>query len=144
MLGLVDAITGFDPTWTDEKVDGLWGPWLTDGIYGQLWVARPATAVRWAIELRPEASEEDAWVPGDRGPRRAGGDETHCVGWFVLDFTATDAVGAGDDELGGLGVQYELLEDGAIATVAFGDISDDGALPTDGAYHYDHTVGKAG
>lgn len=145
VLGLVGAITDFTPTWTDEASTALWGPWLDDGIYGQLWVTQASDgSYDWAIELRPEASEEDAFVPVIAGHVDAGGDELHSVGWFVMDFTAIDGVGAGDDETGELGVQYELQENGAIATVAFGDISDDGSLPTDGAYHYEQTRGEGG
>ena len=102
VLGLVDAITSFEPTWTDEASTALWGPWLDDGITVSSGSRRPATAAstgRSAPSRRRPG--RTAWVPVLAGHVDAGGDETHSVGWFVLDFTAADSVGAGDDELGG-------------------------------------------
>ncbi len=145
VLRLVDAITDFDPTWTDEASTAQWGPWLDDGIYGQLRITEESDGgYVWSIELRPEDSAEDAWVAVITGHVDPGGDEKHSVGWFRLDFSAIDAMGAGDGQLGQLGAQYELLENGAVATVAFGEISENGSLPSDGGYHYEHTRGEGG
>jgi hypothetical protein len=145
VLGLVEAITQFEPTWTDEASTALWGPWLDDGVYGQLWIKQEEDqSYNWAIELRPEQSEEDAWEPVLVGHVDAGATEVASAGWFVMDLTAIDAAGAGDGELGELGCQYDLREDGASATVAFGELAEDGSLPQDGAYHYEHTEGSGG
>ncbi|MEQ1501965.1 MAG: hypothetical protein ABMB14_07025 [Myxococcota bacterium] len=146
VLELVGAITAFDPTWTDDDAKALWGPWLDDGTYGQLWVTETAEGgYEWAIELRPEASDEDAWVGVLGGSVDPGATADESAGRFAMDLTAIDAVGAGDDDTtGALGVEYTLRVDGAAATVAFGDISEDGALPQDAAYRYDLTQGKGG
>lgn len=145
VLGLVSEITAFDPTWTDDDKRALWGPWLDSGFYGQLWVLESTTGdFDWAIEFRPEESAEDAWVPVVAGHVDAGSDETHSTGWFGLDFTAADDMGAGDDITGQLACDYELFEDGASATVAFAAISEDGQVPADAAIKYEHTRGQGG
>lgn len=147
VLGLVDAITQFDPTWTDESSTALWGPWLDAGTYGQLWIKQEEDlSYSWAIELRPEASEADAWQPVLVGHVEAGATERESEGWFVMDLTAIEDAGAGEGKgaQGELGCQYQLREDGARATVAFGDIAEDGSLPQTGAYVYDHAEGAGG
>jgi hypothetical protein len=145
VLGLIDAITAFDPTWTDETSTALWGPWLDDGLYGRLWVAKDeAGAYGWAIELRPETSTEDDWVGVLTGQVEAGADELHSEGWFVMDLTAIEGAGAGDGTTGTVACEYELFEDGATARVAFGEIAEDGGVPEDGAYKFEHTRGEGG
>lgn len=145
VLGLVNEITSFDPTWTDDESTALWGPWLDSGLYGQLWVTHAANDdYDWAIEFRPEDSDEDAWVPVLAGHVDAGSDDTHSTGWFGLDFTAADSMDASDEMTGQLACQYELQPDGAVATVGYGQISEDGSVPQDGAVHYEHTIGEGG
>jgi hypothetical protein len=145
VLGLIDAITAFDPTWTDETSTALWGPWLDDGVYGRLWVAKDdAGAYGWAIEVRPETSTEEDWKGVLAGEVAAGADELQSAGWFVMDLTAIEDAGAGDGTTGAVGCEYELFEDGASARVAFGDIVEDGSVPEDGAYRFEHTRGEGG
>lgn len=145
VLRLLETITSYDPTWTDESSTALWGPWLDGGVYGQLWVKQDADeSYSWAIELRPEDSSEEDWVGAVAGHIDPGASETESAGYFVLDFTAIDSVGAGDGETGEFGCRYDIREKGAAVEAAFGDISEDGSLPQDGVYRYEHTIGVGG
>jgi hypothetical protein len=145
VVGLIDQITALDPSWTDHDQTALWGLWLDDGTWLQLWVQRDDDGGHsWAIEIRPEESAEDAWVAVLAGHIEAGSDATNSTGSFVLDLTAIDENGAGDGETGQMAAEYEILEDGAVATVAFGDFSEDGSIPADVGYHYETTRGAGG
>ena len=146
VLALVDEISSYTPTWTDQAQDtALWGPWLEDGVHGQMWVQRAADdAYTWAIEIRPEGSAEDAWVPVLAGEVDAGATALASSGRFVMDFTAIRANGGEDDITGEMAVEYGIREDGAAATVFFGDISEDGAIPVDAGYHFEHEQGVGG
>lgn len=145
VLALVDEIASFDPSWSDDESLALWGPWLDDGIYGQMWVqGTEATGYTWAIEIRPEGSAEDAWQAALAGEVDAGSTEITSSGRFAMDFTVLESMGAGDGTTGGMSAEYELRADGAAATVAFGEISSDGSIPQDAAYRYDHTRGEGG
>ena len=146
VLGLVDEISSYPPTWADEDQDtALWGPWLDDGIHGQMWVQRHADdAYTWAIEIRPEGSAEDAWVPVLAGEVDPGATDLASRGRFYMDFTAIRDNGGEDDITGEMAVDYEILETGAAATVYFGDISEDGAIPADGGYYFEHERGVGG
>lgn len=145
VLGLVSAITEFDPTWSEGDKKALWGPWLDNGHYGQLYVQQLDDASYvWAIELRPEDSEEDAWVGVVTGQVAADSTEIESNGWFYMDLTAIDTAEAGDGTLGEFGCAYSLSESTANADVAFGEISEDGGLPADALYHFEHTKGEGG
>lgn len=145
VLALVDEITAFQPSWTDGGTRALWGPWLDDGFHGQLWVLERAdSSWEWAVEIRPEGSSEDAWAAVVAGEVDAGSTALHSTGRFLVDFTGIDAQGAGDGETGAMWADYELLADGAIATVAFGDFAEGDAVPADAGYRYEHTRGEGG
>ncbi|MEZ4235860.1 MAG: hypothetical protein R3F59_06795 [Myxococcota bacterium] len=145
VLGLVDAITDFDPTWTDQTSTALWGPWQDEGgVYGRMWLTDTEAGYDWAIELQADATDDDGWSPVLVGHVDPGAEESHSKGWFAMDFDAIEAVGAGDGTTGGVACEYELLEDGASARLAFGDVSDDGSVPEDGAYRWEHTRGEGG
>jgi hypothetical protein len=144
VLRLVDTITSFPATWTGRDDRALWGPWEDDGLQGQLWVhGTQADGYTWAIEVRP-ADGTDAWTPILAGVVDAGSDAETSSGHFAIDFTAVDDLGAGDGETGALTTLYTLRPDGAEATVALGEFSEDGSIPADAAVHYDHTRGGGG
>jgi len=144
VLRLVDAITSFPATWSGDDDQALWGPWEDDGIQGQLWVhGTEAEGYTWAIEVRPAEGDED-WTPILAGVVDAGSNAETSSGHFAIDFTAVDGVGAGDGETGALTTVYTLRPDGAEATVALGEYSEDGSVPADAAVHYDHTQGAGG
>ncbi|MEQ1568492.1 MAG: hypothetical protein ABMA64_22840 [Myxococcota bacterium] len=145
VLSLIEAITSFDPTWSDEESTALWGPWLDDGMYGQLWVREEADgSYSWAIELRPEASDETAWVGVLNGIVAAGATDQASAGEFVLDLTALEELGGGDGTTGTFSCVYDLSGEGSVVDVGFGQIADGSAPPADGMYHYEQTRGVGG
>lgn len=145
VLGLVDAITAYDPTWSDDDATMLWGPWLDDGIYGQLWVRQEGDGSwSWAIEIRPESSAEDAWQGVLAGHVEPGATEERSAGWWQMDLTAIEGAGAGDGTTGQVACAYDIAPDLVTAELGFGSISEDGSMPADGLYHYEQTPSVGG
>jgi hypothetical protein len=144
VIGLVELITTFPATWSGRDDEALWGPWEDDGTSGQLWVhGTKAEGYTWAIEIRPTHDKGD-WTPVLAGQVDSGATKDASTGRFAIDFTAIASAEAGDGELGALTTEYALRPDGAEATIALGEFSDDGSVPADGAVHYDHTKGQGG
>lgn len=146
VLQLVEAIASYPPTWSDADSIVRWGPWLDQATatYGQMWVQRlDDGAYDWAIEVRPEQAAEDAWTGVLAGHVDAGATEQVSSGWFAMDLTAISSVESGTTT-GELGCVYAIEEDSVVATIGFGDVSEGGALPADGAYHYEQTRGAGG
>lgn len=135
----LDEITSFRPTWEPSSRTALWGPWLDDGLYGQLWIRGELDGTyQWALQIRPEESAGDGWVDAVSGRVEAGADETASVGRMQIDFTAIEGAGAGEGETGRLAVRYDIRPDGAEVTLAIGQFAEDGSIPADGRIHYDY------
>ena len=145
VLAMVDAITDFPPTFADDSQSTvLWGPWLDNGTYGQLWVQEQDDgSYVWAIEVRPEDSADDAWTPVLGGEVDAGATDTASTGRFGIDLTAISAADGGDTT-GQLAVDYALRESGATTTVYVGELSEGDAIPADAATHFDYDEGVGG
>lgn len=146
VLQLVDTIASYPPTWSDAESLVRWGPWLDEATstYGQMWVQRAGDgAYDWAIEVRPSDSADDAWAGILAGHVDPGATELSSRGWFAMDLEAISNIESGS-ATGELGCAYEIDQDFVSATVGFGDVSEDGALPADGAYHYEQTRGAGG
>ncbi|HHO49514.1 MAG TPA: hypothetical protein ENK18_01275 [Deltaproteobacteria bacterium] len=144
VLTLIELITSFPPTWSaEDEQTALWGPWIDNGTYGQLWVAEEeGGSYAWAIELRP--GEEGPWTPVLAGEVDAGSDATASSGRFGMDFTTIEALGSGDGTVGEIAVEYELFEGGASTTVLFGDFAEDGSIPANAGTHFEHERGVGG
>lgn len=144
VLTLIELITSFPPSWSaEDDQTALWGPWIEDGTYGQLWVAEePDGSYAWAIELRPEAQE--SWTPVLAGEVDAGSDALTSAGRFAMDFTAIEELGEGDGTVGQIAVEYELLPGGASTTVLFGAFAEDGSIPANAGTHFEYTRGEGG
>jgi hypothetical protein len=147
VLLLVETIASYPPTWSDAESLVRWGPWYdsTTATFAQMWVQQEADgAYGWAIEARAEDAAEDAWTGLLAGHVDAGATEEASSGWFALDLTAVASLDPLQTATGELGCEYIIDQDYASATVGFGAISEDGAIPADGAYHYEQTRGAGG
>ncbi|MCB9689999.1 MAG: hypothetical protein H6738_20880 [Alphaproteobacteria bacterium] len=139
ILAGLDEITSFRPTWEPSSRTALWGPWLEDGLYSQLWMRGELDGTyQWALQIRPEQSTDQDWVSAISGRVEAGADETASTGRMQIDFTAIDGAGAGEGETGRMAVAYDIREDGAEVTLAVGQFAEDGSIPADGRVHYDY------
>ena len=139
VLAGLDEITSFQPTWTPSTRTALWGPWLDDGLYGQLWMRGDLDGTyQWALQIRDEDSGDTDWVDAITGRVEAGASADASSGRMQIDYTAIAGEGAGDGESGSVALQYDLRPDGAEVTMAVGQFSDDGSVPADGRVHYDY------
>jgi hypothetical protein len=143
VLRLVETITAFDPTWSDDDATALWGPWEDDGVNSQLWVTEQDDgAYDWAIQLKTVDATD--WTDVLTGHVDAGATEDASSGLWTMDLTAANDIDPSDGATGVVSCEYALLPDGANVDVGFGQIADDGSLPADGAYHYETTKGVGG
>ncbi|MCA9495056.1 MAG: hypothetical protein KC621_34245 [Myxococcales bacterium] len=141
ILAGLDEITSFRPTWEPSSRTALWGPWLDDGLYGQLWIRGELDGTyQWALQIRPEDSGDADWVNAISGRVEAGADETASTGRMQIDFSAIDGAGAGEGETGRLAIAYDIRTDGAEVSLGIGQFSEDGSIPADGRVHYDYGV----
>lgn len=146
VLALVDAITDFPPTWANEdQTEVLWGPWLSDGVHGQLGVIEEADGhYVWSIGMRPEDSGDDDWVTVLVGEVDAGATAVTSTGRFAFDFDAAASIGEGGGTTGTLAVDYALRESGATTSVFLGEFAEADAIPADAATHFDWDEGRGG
>ena len=138
LLELIDTVTELPPSYVDDD-EVLWGPWLADGMYGQLVVETLADdSHTWAIQFREEGSAEDAWADALRGEIETGSSESASSGHFTMDFSMADTLGAGETLQGQVQVTYQITEGGAEAEVVFEGVSQDGIMPADGTVWFSH------
>lgn len=125
VLGTIDEVTSFPPSWQPTERLATWGPWEDGGIEGRLWVReRPVGGYGWAFEFRFVGEGDDAWRSPIVGRIDAGATEAASSGTMILDTAVwaefDPAVVAG----GGGVVSYALDEDGASAEILLDDYAE--------------------
>ena len=150
VLSLLDTITGFPASWTDEtQTRLLWGPWSGDGVQGHLIVEhRSDGGFDWLVQMAAAdagaAVLDEAWRPVVAGEIDTGATATASTGRFWIDLDALNDLGQGDGTRGAVGVDYGLRPSGASTEVFLGDIAQGAAIPTDAATRFEHVRGGGG
>lgn len=138
VLGLVDEVTSYDPTWTDDsQSEAAWGPWDDGGENEVMLGVRQFEDghFEWAFSGRPAGAGDDAWIALIAGDVEAGATETAAVGQFGIDFTAISSLDPDESATGVFYVTYDVAEDHADCEAAFDDFAD-GEAPADVGYRY--------
>jgi hypothetical protein len=141
VLGGIDEITSYDPTWSDTEDDtALWGPWTDGGLDILLAVSRhDDDHYEWALMIRAEGGSDDDWAPYVAGEVDPGATETTGSGRFAIDFgVLTDLSDSPDEVAYGLFVsEYDVADDTVDASAAYEDYHEgDGAEPVNALYRY--------
>lgn len=143
VLGLVDTVTDFPPTWSDDaQTTALWGPWdggALDPVASQLWVAQDeAGAYTWALQQRPKNDDDAEWVTVVAGQVDAGATAEASRGAFAIDWSAAHALNPTVDPAQGLFyLEYDIGASGVTAEAAFENFLDDNGNPANAVYAYE-------
>ncbi|MCA9567866.1 MAG: hypothetical protein KC656_08490 [Myxococcales bacterium] len=150
VLTTVDTITDFQPTYSSDDNEYLWGPWNDGGLDPNetaLYVRHDDVAgtYGWAIIQRPKESTSDAdWVPVVAGEATPGETEDTGSGFFVIDFDAIAALNPAESTTGRFASRYEISADGVSAEAGFEDFSENGGPLANALYRYDQDGTGAG
>ncbi len=137
VLGGVEEITSFEPTWTDNRSRALWGPWEDGDTNGRLWVEQQASGdYVWAVEAKLTSEGEDAWTAVIAGEVDAGSDEITSSGRFALDFAAFSRFDPDQDTKGEFYVDYSVDGEVVDAEAAFVDYQEGTDPGGDAVYVY--------
>lgn len=151
VLLLVDHVTSFEPTYSSEDDEYLWGPWNDGGLDPNetaLYVRYDATedVYGWAFIQRPkDSTSDDDWVPIIAGEAHEGDTEDTGSGSFIIDFDAIASLNPAEENRGVFASEYDIREDGVDAEAAFLGFSDDEGVNTiDAGYRYGQDSTGAG
>lgn len=126
VLGSIEEITSYPPSWEPTERVATWGPWEDDGIEGRLWVReRRNGGYGWAFEFRFVGEGEDAWRSPVVGRIDAGSDDTNSSGTMLVDAAVWGEFDPTVTATGGGLVTYSLDEHGASANIALDDYAEE-------------------
>jgi hypothetical protein len=148
VLGTVDHVTDFRPTWTDGEDTAVWGPFEDSGFSYALFVTHDADnqLYSWGINMKTAGSGDETYVTVIAGQADEDSSEAAYAGWFVVDFDAISALNPDEPGAGTFVSSYDVDGEQVIASAAFESFTDNSASPErlDAAYHYEQTLGVEG
>lgn len=128
VLGGIDEVTSFPPSWQRAERKALWGPWTDEsqGLDGRLWVQKHRDgSYGWALELRHTGEGEDAWQAPIAGEIAAGSNDVTSSGGFVVDAALLDTYGEGLGALGVVAIDYTIDADSATGHVVMSGFAEE-------------------
>jgi len=145
VLRTVDRVTDHRPTTFDRETStATWGPFsdALDPFELQLTVQHHVDTdeYSWAIQAWPRGDEAAASSLA-AGEVDAGATREASSGRFFVDFDAVATADPTESGSGRFGVEYDLRPDGAAATAAFEEATDE---DLDALYVYDQVLGGEG
>lgn len=150
VLGTVDTITDFEPTFSNDDNEYFWGPWNDGGLDPNetaLYVRHDeaANTYGWAIVQRPkDSTSEDDWTPVVLGEAIPGETSDTGSGTFAIDFDAIAELNPAETRLGTFATSYTLDGDTVSAEAAFVDFGDAGQELHNALYVYEQDLTGAG
>jgi hypothetical protein len=144
VLGTIDQVTSFPPSWQRRERKALWGPWIDGDLEGRLWVHQDLDgSYDWAFEFRNAG--EEAWAAPIAGEIAAGSDETASSGGMVIDVGLLDSFGEGVGARGVMALDYTIDAAGATGFVAMEGFAEElGNADADAIIEYTTTEGDGG
>ncbi len=142
MLGWLDEITSYDPTFFDGET-AVWGPWDNGGLspvnarFTMTNIGADSYDFVWEWRDK-DAGEEDPWTTIWTGAVEASAStQRRGVGNFFIDYTTIATMDPTFDCAGHIDVDYDTLTDGRRIDIEFVDfVGEDDEDPVDALYNY--------
>lgn len=148
VLGLVKAITDHRPTTVNEN-EAVWGPWTGDALDPITWkltVTRGEESFTYALEGKPKAEGDDAYVVVLSGSHVPGAQKHFGSGSFLLDFDARQQLPEAGNDIGTIEVTYARIVEGGKVNVEaeLVGVRDGEGGTGDFSYRYEKNPGQGG
>lgn len=130
VLGTIEEVTSYPPSWQATERVATWGPWTDNGIDGRLWVReRRDGSYGWAFEFRFEGEGDDLWQAPIAGEIDAGASDAASTGSMVIDAVVFDTFAEDVGAQGYAAIEYAIDGEGASGNLALDDFAEESGDP---------------